>query len=57
MKTKKLKPSAGFVLDMIGDKAVGEASELCGAWVKVRDQHVSNFFDSGAQANFIKLAS
>lgn len=38
---------------ILGDKPQTEASELCRAWEKVRDQHVLIFFDPGAKANFI----
>ena len=48
-----LKPTAGLVPDMLGDKPVTDASELCRAWGKVRDQQVLIFFDPGAKANFI----
>ena len=36
-KGKKPKPAAGLVPDMLGDKPVTDASELCRAWGKVRD--------------------
>ena len=52
-KGKKVAPSAGLVLDMLGDRPSTDASELCRAWGKVRDQHVLIFFDLGAKANFI----
>ncbi|MCO5575867.1 hypothetical protein L7F22_029672 [Adiantum nelumboides] len=50
---------AGLVPDMVGDKPSSDASELCRAWGKVRDQTVLIFFDPGAKANFIspELAS
>ncbi|MCO5598239.1 hypothetical protein L7F22_052331 [Adiantum nelumboides] len=50
---------AGLVPDMVGDKPNSDASELCRAWGKVRDQSVLIFFDPGAKANFIspELAS
>ncbi|MCO5578132.1 hypothetical protein L7F22_031970 [Adiantum nelumboides] len=52
-------PVAGLVPDMVGFKPNLDASELCGAWGKVRDQIVLIFFDPGAKANFIspELAS
>ena len=52
-KGKKPSTSAGLVPDMLGDKPSTDASELCRAWGKVRDQHVLIFFDPGAKANFI----
>ncbi|MCO5557784.1 hypothetical protein L7F22_011355 [Adiantum nelumboides] len=50
---------AGLVPDMVGDRPNSDASELCRAWGKVRDQTMLIFFDPGAKANFIspKLAS
>ncbi|MCO5577777.1 hypothetical protein L7F22_031611 [Adiantum nelumboides] len=56
---KGKKPMAGLVPDMVGDKPNSDASELCRAWGKVRDQTVLIFFDPGAKANFIspELAS
>ena len=51
--SKKPKPSAGLVPDMVGERRNDEASELCRAWGKVRDQTALIFFDSGARANFI----
>ncbi|MCO5602145.1 hypothetical protein L7F22_056273 [Adiantum nelumboides] len=58
-KGKKPKPSAGLVPDLVGDKQNVDATELCRAWGKVRDQEVLVFFDPGARANFIspELAS
>ena len=58
-KGKKPTTSAGLVPDMLGDKPHTDASELCRAWGKVRDQNVLIFFDPGAKANFIspELAS
>ncbi|MCO5550973.1 hypothetical protein L7F22_004468 [Adiantum nelumboides] len=38
---------------MVGNKPNSEASELCRAWGKVRDQTMLIFFDPGAKANFI----
>ena len=38
---------------MVGERRNDEASELCRAWGKVRDQTALIFFDSGARANFI----
>ena len=52
-KTKKKKPSAGLVLDMIGEIKIGESFELFKAWGKVRDQHALVFFDPSAKVNFI----
>ena len=52
-KGKKPKPTAGLVPDMVGDKPSSDASELCRAWGKVRDQPALIFFDPGAKANFI----
>ncbi|MCO5610002.1 hypothetical protein L7F22_064237 [Adiantum nelumboides] len=43
---------AGLVPDMVGDKPNSDASELCRAWGKVRDQTMLIFFDPGAKANF-----
>ena len=43
---KKSKPSAGLVPDMVGERRNDEASELCRAWGKVRDQTALIFFDS-----------
>ncbi|MCO5587719.1 hypothetical protein L7F22_041670 [Adiantum nelumboides] len=54
-KGKKPKPSAGLVLDLVGDQQNVDATELCRAWGKVRDQEVLVFFDPGARANFISL--
>ncbi|MCO5614610.1 hypothetical protein L7F22_068894 [Adiantum nelumboides] len=56
---KGKRPMAGLVPDMVGDKPNSDASELCRAWGKVRDQTVLIFFDPGAKANFIspELAS
>ncbi|MCO5570133.1 hypothetical protein L7F22_023850 [Adiantum nelumboides] len=56
---KGKRPMAGLVPDMVGDKPNLDASELCRAWGKVRDQTVLIFFDRGAKANFIspELAS
>ncbi|MCO5571927.1 hypothetical protein L7F22_025678 [Adiantum nelumboides] len=56
---KGKRPMAGLVPDMVGDKPNSDASELCRAWGKVRDQSVLIFFDPGAKANFIspELAS
>ncbi|MCO5605675.1 hypothetical protein L7F22_059858 [Adiantum nelumboides] len=58
-KGKKPKPSAGLVPDLVGDQQNVDATELCTAWGKVRDQEVLVFFDLGARANFIspELAS
>ncbi|MCO5547062.1 hypothetical protein L7F22_000503 [Adiantum nelumboides] len=58
-KGKKPKPSAGLVPDLVGDQQNVDATELCRAWGKVRDQEVLVFFDPGARANFIssELAS
>ncbi|MCO5603869.1 hypothetical protein L7F22_058023 [Adiantum nelumboides] len=58
-KGKKPKLSAGLVPDLVGDQQNVDATELCRAWEKVRDQGVLVFFDSGARANFIspELAS
>ncbi|MCO5552655.1 hypothetical protein L7F22_006171 [Adiantum nelumboides] len=58
-KGKKPKPSAGLVPDLVGDEQNVDATELCRAWGKVRDQEVLVFYDSGACANFIlpELAS
>ena len=58
-KGKKPKPSAGLVPDMVSDQPNTDATELCRAWGKVRDQTVLVFFDPGARANFIspELAS
>ncbi|MCO5588450.1 hypothetical protein L7F22_042406 [Adiantum nelumboides] len=58
-KGKKLKPSAGLVPDLVGDQQNVDATELCRAWGKVRDQEGLVFFDPEARANFIssKLAS
>ncbi|MCO5554878.1 hypothetical protein L7F22_008415 [Adiantum nelumboides] len=50
---KGKRPMAGLVPDMVGDKPSSDASELCRAWGKVRDQTVLIFFDPGAKANFI----
>ncbi|MCO5609696.1 hypothetical protein L7F22_063928 [Adiantum nelumboides] len=50
---KGKKPMACLVPDMVGDKPNFDASELCRAWGKVRDQIVLVFFDPGAKANFI----
>ena len=52
-KGKKPKPTAGLVPDMVGDKPSSDASELCRAWGKVRDQPALIFFGPGAKANFI----
>ncbi|MCO5588940.1 hypothetical protein L7F22_042902 [Adiantum nelumboides] len=49
---KGKRPMAGLVPDMVGDKPNSDASELCKAWRKVRDQTVLIFFDQGAKANF-----
>ncbi|MCO5577844.1 hypothetical protein L7F22_031679 [Adiantum nelumboides] len=54
-KGKKPKPSAGLVPDLVGDQQNVDATELCRAWGKVRDQEVLVFFDPGARANFISL--
>ncbi|MCO5579512.1 hypothetical protein L7F22_033367 [Adiantum nelumboides] len=56
---KGKRPMAGLVPDMVGDKPNSDASELCRAWGKVRDQTVLIFFDPGAKANSIspELAS
>ncbi|MCO5614684.1 hypothetical protein L7F22_068968 [Adiantum nelumboides] len=56
---KGKRPMAGLVPDMVGDKPNSDASELCRAWGKARDQTVLIFFDPGAKANFIspELAS
>ncbi|MCO5597481.1 hypothetical protein L7F22_051559 [Adiantum nelumboides] len=56
---KRKRPMVGLVPDMVGDKPNSDASELCRAWGKVRDQTVLIFFDPGAKANFIspELAS
>ncbi|MCO5581206.1 hypothetical protein L7F22_035084 [Adiantum nelumboides] len=58
-KGKKPKPSAGLVPDLLGDQQNVNATKLCRAWGKVRDQEVLVFFDPGARANFIspELAS
>ncbi|MCO5575045.1 hypothetical protein L7F22_028842 [Adiantum nelumboides] len=58
-KGKKPKPSAGLVPDLVGDQQNVDATELCRAWGKVRDQEVLVFFDPGTRANFIspELAS
>ncbi|MCO5548159.1 hypothetical protein L7F22_001617 [Adiantum nelumboides] len=59
-KGKKPKPSAGLVSDLVGDHQQNmDATELCRAWGKVRNQEVLVFFDPGARANFIspELAS
>ncbi|MCO5583478.1 hypothetical protein L7F22_037389 [Adiantum nelumboides] len=58
-KGKKPKPSARLVPDLVGDQQNVDATELCKAWGKVRDQEVLVFFDPGARANFIspELAS
>ncbi|MCO5548592.1 hypothetical protein L7F22_002052 [Adiantum nelumboides] len=55
----KPKPSAGLVPDLVGDQQNVDATELCTAWGKVKDQEVLVFFDPGARANFIspELAS
>ncbi|MCO5557861.1 hypothetical protein L7F22_011433 [Adiantum nelumboides] len=42
---KGKRPMAGLVPDMVGDKPNSDASELCRAWGKVRDQTVLMFFD------------
>ncbi|MCO5580416.1 hypothetical protein L7F22_034282 [Adiantum nelumboides] len=52
-KGKKPKSSAGLVPDLAGDQQNMDATELCRAWGKVRNQEVLVFFDSGAPANFI----
>ncbi|MCO5554545.1 hypothetical protein L7F22_008075 [Adiantum nelumboides] len=60
MEDRKGKRSmAGLVPDMVGDKPNSDASELCRAWGKVRDQTMLIFFDPSAKANFIsrELAS
>ncbi|MCO5594044.1 hypothetical protein L7F22_048064 [Adiantum nelumboides] len=49
---KEKKPMAGLVPDMVGDKPNSDASELCRAWGKVRDQRVLIFFDPDAQNCF-----
>ncbi|MCO5588710.1 hypothetical protein L7F22_042669 [Adiantum nelumboides] len=56
---KGKRPMAGLVPDMVGDRPSSDASELCRAWGKVRDQTMLIFFDPGAKANFIspELAS
>ncbi|MCO5590838.1 hypothetical protein L7F22_044813 [Adiantum nelumboides] len=56
---KKPKPSAVLVPDLVGDQQNVDATELCRAWGKVRDQEVLVFFDPGAHATFIspELAS
>ncbi|MCO5551821.1 hypothetical protein L7F22_005324 [Adiantum nelumboides] len=56
---KEKRPMAGIVPDMVGDKPSSDASELCRAWGKVKDQSVLIVFDPGAKANFIspELAS
>ncbi|MCO5611569.1 hypothetical protein L7F22_065822 [Adiantum nelumboides] len=56
---KGKRPMAGLVPDMVGNKPSSDASELCRACGKVRDQSVLIFFDPGAKANFIspELAS
>ncbi|MCO5606789.1 hypothetical protein L7F22_060979 [Adiantum nelumboides] len=56
---KEKKPMAGLVPDMVGDKPTSDASELCRAWGKVKNQTVHIFFDPSAKANFIspELAS
>ncbi|MCO5559736.1 hypothetical protein L7F22_013338 [Adiantum nelumboides] len=50
---------ASLVPDMVGDKPNSDASELCRAWGKVRNQTMLIFFDPSAKANFIspELAS
>ncbi|MCO5571660.1 hypothetical protein L7F22_025407 [Adiantum nelumboides] len=53
--TKGKKPMAGLLPNIVGDKPNFDASELCKAWGKVRDQTLLNFFDPGAKANFISL--
>ncbi|MCO5597238.1 hypothetical protein L7F22_051314 [Adiantum nelumboides] len=52
---KGKRPMAGLVPDMVGDKPNSDASELCRAWGKVRDQIVLIVFDPGAKANFIRI--
>ncbi|MCO5552711.1 hypothetical protein L7F22_006228 [Adiantum nelumboides] len=56
---KGKKPMADLVPDMVGDEPNLDASELCKAWGKVRDQTMLIFFDPGTKANFIspELAS
>ncbi|MCO5614699.1 hypothetical protein L7F22_068983 [Adiantum nelumboides] len=56
---KGKKPMVGLVPDMVGDEPNSDASELCRARGKVRDQTMLIFFDPGAKANFIspELAS
>ncbi|MCO5581634.1 hypothetical protein L7F22_035523 [Adiantum nelumboides] len=56
---KGKKPMASLVPYLVGDKHNLDASELCRAWGKVRDQTKLIFFDPGAMANFIspELAS
>ncbi|MCO5567677.1 hypothetical protein L7F22_021371 [Adiantum nelumboides] len=53
------KSSAGLVPDLVGDQQNVDATELCRAWGKARDQEVLVFFNPGARANFIspELAS
>ena len=58
-KNKKPKPFAGLVPDLVDEQPNDDATELCRAWGKVRDQTALIFFDPGARANFIspELAS
>ncbi|MCO5576629.1 hypothetical protein L7F22_030444 [Adiantum nelumboides] len=44
-KGKKPKPNARLILDLVGDQPNVDATELCRAWGKVRDQGVLVFFD------------
>ena len=48
---KKTRPSAGLVLDIIGDAKDEKRIELCRARGKVREEHCLFFFDDGAKTN------
>ncbi|MCO5552882.1 hypothetical protein L7F22_006401 [Adiantum nelumboides] len=56
---KKPRPSARLVLDLVRDQQNVDATELCRAWGKARDQEFLVFIDPGVRANFIsrELAS
>ena len=44
------------MLDVVGDQPCTNASELCGAWGKIRHTIVLIFFDLGVHVNFITSA-
>ena len=52
-KSKKPKPSASFLPNVIGDTKEEKRTAFCRTWGKIRDEHCLFFFDDGARANFI----